>query len=278
MRQYDAPAVEFSAPPGSRARRLGAILLLTCTWVLCGLIPAEAAPVRVRLAEGNARGFLVLRSLEGEAIAQGEFQQKPVGATIESRLILRFKDGSLREGLAVFSQEGVFRLERYRLVQRGPSFPTMEVSFDRKTGRYEAVTQEKKDDEEKRAGGTLEMPADLYNGLALILLKNMGTQGEAVVQTAVFTPKPRLVKTVLRREDEESVTIAGEAKQAIGYVVKFELGGLTGVVASLIGKKPPALRYWFVAGDIPAFARFEGAMFLNGPVWRLETTLPRWPR
>lgn len=256
--------------------KLHGILLLTS--VLCGLIPAEAAPVRVRLAEGNARGFLVLRSQEAEAIATGELQQKPVGATIESRLILHFKDGSLRDELAVFSQKGAFRLERYRLVQRGPSFPTMEVSFNRTTGRYEAVTQLKKDDEEKRAAGTLEMPDDLYNGLALVLLKNMGTQSEAVVQTAVFTPKPRLVKTVLRREDEEQVTIAGEAKQALRYVVKLELGGLTGVVAPLIGKKPPDLRYWFVAGDIPAFARFEGAMFLNGPVWRLEATLPRWPK
>ena len=23
-------------------------------------------------------------------------------------------------------------------------------------------------------------------------------------------------------------------------------------------------------GDVPAFVRFEGAMFLNGPVWRVE--------
>jgi hypothetical protein len=50
----------------------------------------------------------------------------------------------------------------------------------------------------------------------------------------------------------------------------LELGGVTGVVASLIGKTPPDLRYWLVGGDIPAFVRFEGAMFLNGPVWRVE--------
>lgn len=197
--------------------RVGAILLLT--WMLCGLTPVEAAPVRVRLAEGNARGFLVLRSLDGEEIAHGELRQKPAGAVIESRLTLHFKDGSLRDEVAVFSQKGVFRLERYRLVQHGPSFPKMEISFDRKTGRYDAVTQEKKEDKEKHASGTLDMPGDLYNGLPLILLKNMGTRDDAIVQTAVFTPKPRLVKTVLHREDEEQVTVAGEAKTVIRYVV-----------------------------------------------------------
>jgi hypothetical protein len=45
---------------------------------------------------------------------------------------------------------------------------------------------------------------------------------------------------------------------------------VTGVVASVIGKTPPDLRYWLALGDVPAFVRFEGAMFLNGPVWRVE--------
>ena len=256
--------------------RVGVLWLII--WTLWGLTSVEAAPVRVRLAEGNTRGFLVLRSLDGAEIAQGELSQKPAGAVIESRLLLHFKDGSLRDELAVFSQKGIFRLERYRLVQQGPSFPTMEISFDRKTGRYDAVTQETKDDKTEHASGTLDMPADLYNGLPLILLKNMGGRGDAMVQTAVFTPKPRLVKTVLHREGEEQVALAEEAKTVVRYVVKLELGGLTGVVAPLIGKKPPDLRYWLVAGEIPAFARFEGAMFLNGPVWRLEATLPRWPQ
>ena len=35
-------------------------------------------------------------------------------------------------------------------------------------------------------------------------------------------------------------------------------------------ENPPDLRYWLALGDIPAFVRFEGAMFLNGPVWRVE--------
>lgn len=254
-----------------------AIVVLAST--LGGFSAAESAPVRVRLSEGNATGFLVLRSADGnEVVAYGELQQKPTGALIESRLILNFKDGSLRDELVTFSQKEVFRLERYRLVQRGASFPKTELTFDRKTSRYEIVMQDKKDDEEKRASGPLELPADLYNGMALVLLKNLGAGVSATVQTAAFLPKPRLIKTVLGPEGEESVLIGGEKKKAIRYLMKLELGGLTGVIAPLIGKEPPETRYWFVAGDVPAFARFQGAMFLNGPVWRLEQTLPQWPK
>ena len=45
----------------------------------------------------------------------------------------------------------------------------------------------------------------------------------------------------------------------------------------MLGKQPPDLRYWLVAGDVPAFVRFEGPMFLHGPVWRLEPTMIQLP-
>jgi len=94
---------------------------------------------------------------------------------------------------------------------------------------------------------------------------------------AVFTPKPRLVKMTLGPEAEVTVHAGDAPKKAVRYLVKLEIGGVTGLVASLVGKEPPDLRYWLVGGDIPAFVRFEGAMFLNGPVWRIEMTPVRWP-
>jgi hypothetical protein len=45
----------------------------------------------------------------------------------------------------------------------------------------------------------------------------------------------------------------------------------------MLGKQPPDLRYWLVAGDVPAFVRFEGPLFLQGPVWRLEPTMIQLP-
>ncbi len=252
--------------------------ILAAVSVLLCATAVGAGPVNVRLPEGNARGFLVVRSSEGEVIGHGELRQIPAQGSIESRLSLHFKDGSHREETVTFSQNKVFRLESFRLVERGPSFPTTELSFDRKTGQYKARTQEKKGDEERTAAGQLEMPADLYNGMALVLLKNLPEGERASGQVAVFTPKPRLIKMDLGPEGEDKIRFGASALQVRRYLVKLEVGGLTGVVASLIGKDPPDSRYWLVTGDVPAFARFEGAMFLNGPRWRIEMTTPEWPR
>ena len=70
-------------------------------------------------------------SLPG-AIALGELVQAPHGEGMQSRLVLRFTDGSLYEEAVTFSQKRVFRLLTYRLIQRGPAFPeATEVGFDR---------------------------------------------------------------------------------------------------------------------------------------------------
>jgi hypothetical protein len=68
------------------------------------------------------------------------------------------------------------------------------------------------------------------------------------------------------------------AGTASRYLVTMEIGGVTGVVASVLGKDPPDLRFWISTGPAPAFLRFQGAMFLKGPVWRIELTAPRWPQ
>jgi hypothetical protein len=247
-----------------------AALLLSCA--------AEAAPIHVRMSEGNFRGFLVLRSLDGAAIAYGEVSQKPAGSLVECRTILRFKDGSLFDEAATFSQKGVFRLEGYRLVQHGPSYPALEVSFDRKSGQYKARSQAKQDDQPKVASGKFAMPADLYNGMALMLLKNLPGGAGATVHMAVFTPEPRLIEMEWSWEGEDEVLLGGRAMKTMRSLVKLKIGGLTGVIASLAGKSPPDLRYWLVTGEVPAFVKFEGTMFLNGPVWRLEMTTVEWPK
>src|SRR5215467_7177664 len=151
-------------PDRARAVRRGS------TGVALGLVLLAAAsgaaePVKVTLKEGETRGFLVLRPPGAEPIAQGELGQR-VRTSVESRLLLNFKDGSLFDEVVTFSQNGVFRLESYRLTQRGPSFPLTEVAFDRKSGRFTARTQDGKDGKIETASGALDMPDDLYNGMA----------------------------------------------------------------------------------------------------------------
>jgi len=253
------------------------IPLIVMLSMILGGGPAAADPIKVRLPEGTTRGFLVVHPPGGEPIGYGELLQKTAGGAIESRLLLKFTDGSVHDETSTFSQRDVFRLEAYKLVQRGASFPGMDVQFDRKSGQYRARIREEKGGEENVASGALEMPLDLYNGMALTLLKNLPVSSSASVQMAAFTPKPRLIRMVLGPEGTDIVRAGPESKEATRYLVKLEVGGLAGVIASLVGKDPPDLRYWLVNGEVPAFGRFEGAMYLKGPVWQIEMNPLRWP-
>ena len=85
------------------------------------------------------------------------------------------------------------------------------------------------------------------------------------------------MKTVLSAEGEERVRVGPEARTVTRHLVKLELAGLTGLLASHLGKEPPERRYWLATGAVPAFLRFEGAMSLNGPVWRLDPATVQWP-
>jgi hypothetical protein len=205
-------------------------------------------------------------------MANGELLQTLQGDGVTSRLVFRFKDGSLYDETVVFSQNKVFRLLSYRLIQRGPSFPeTTEVAFERGDGRYRARTGDESSE------GTLELPDDLHNGMTGMLIRNLPPGATAQGQIYAFTPKPRLLRSTLAPEGEDRYQVGEVTQTAARYLVTLDIGGLTGVVATLLGKDPPDLRYWVSTGSLPAFLKFEGAMFLKGPRWRIEQAAPRWP-
>src|SRR5881296_1255030 len=234
---------------------------------------ASAAPVAVRYAETITHAFLTLRGAKGDVLAYGELVQAPVeGQRMQSRLVFRFKDGSLRDETVTFTQQKVFRVMSYHQIERGPSFPaSTEVTFDRDTGRYRAKVDDKTDE------GKIDLPEDLHNGIIITILKNLTPGIAAAGHMLAFTPKPHLLDTELRAEGEDKFFIGDVARTATRYLVKIELRGLTGVVASILGKDPPQVRYW-ISGAAPAFVKFEGPLFLNGPPWRIELTGPRWER
>jgi hypothetical protein len=105
--------------------------------VLCsGSATADQVPVRHQ--EGLIHGFLVLRTLEGETIADGDLIQNVHADRVTSRLAFHFKDGSIHDETAVFSQRGHFRLLSDHLIQKGPSFEhPMEMTINGSTGRVE---------------------------------------------------------------------------------------------------------------------------------------------
>jgi hypothetical protein len=93
-----------------------------------------------------------------------------------------------------------------------------------------------------------------------------------------YTPKPRLVKLALSVAGDERFATNGVARKATHYVVKIEIGGLTGLIAPLVGKQPPDSHVWVLGGEAPAFVKSEAPMFLGGPVWRIELVSPVWPK
>ena len=106
-------------PQRSDGSRLIAILLAGAAMVQPSALLADTVPVRN--PEGLVHGFLVLRTLEGKALADGQMTQDARGDRVTNHLIFRFKDGSLYEDTTIFSQRGTFRLLSDHLVQRGPS-------------------------------------------------------------------------------------------------------------------------------------------------------------
>src|SRR5436309_10651818 len=110
------------------------ISLLAIVLLQLGALPAEPIPVRYR--EGTNHGFLAVRTLEGKILAAGDLTQTVRGNRVVSRLVFRFKDGSVDDETAVFSQERDFRLISDKHIQKGSSFPKpTNVSINAITGR-----------------------------------------------------------------------------------------------------------------------------------------------
>jgi hypothetical protein len=252
-------------------------VLLACA-VLLQPVVLPAAPVAVRHLEGLVHGFLVLRTLEGDILADGDLIQVAYGDRVTSRLVFHFKDGSIHDETAVFSQRRNFRLLSDHLVQKGPAFQhPIEVSIDGSTGQ---VTVHDPNDDGKRKVATdhLDLPSDVANGLVLTLLKNIRSDApQTKVSMVVFTPTPRLVRLAITPQGEEAFSIGGSSRKATHYVVKLEIGGAAGLVATLLGKQPPDTHVWILDGEAPAFVKSEGPLYLGGPIWRIELASPVWP-
>jgi hypothetical protein len=259
------------------ARRAMAGLVIAAISTICSTVSAE--PVPVRHTEGIVHGFLSLDTLDGQRIADGDLIQLARGGRVTSRLVFHFKDGSLHEETTVFSQTRDFHLVSDHLVQRGPTFPQpLEMSIDAASGQ---VTVQYTDDRGKRQQEKehLDLPADLANGLVLTLLKNV--RPASLPKSFGFvaaTPKPRLVKLELSAAGEEPFSTGGAPRTAMHYVLKVDIGGVSGLLAPLLGKQPPDSHVWILGGEAPAFVKAEQPLYAGGPVWRIELVSPVWKK
>ena len=234
--------------------------------------------VEVHYQEGLTHGFLVLRTLDGTPIAEGDLTEVAHGSQVTSRLTYHFKDGSLQDETTVFSQRKVFSLISYHQVQKGPSFKhpselTVAASSGQVSVRY---TGDK--GEEQSADEHMKLPSDLANGLVLTMLKNL-RPGDPLPELSmvVAAPKPRIVRLKIGYVGKERFSIAGSNREAIHYTIKIEIGGLEGWLAPLVGKQPPDSHVWILGSGAPTFVKSETLSYFGGPMWRTELVSPAWP-
>ncbi len=239
----------------------------------------RAQSVRVRHPEGVVHGFLALRTTDGTPLADGDLIQTSQGDRLTARAVFHFENGSVRDETAVFSQKETFRLLSYHLEQKGRSFPqAIDMRIDPGAGHV-VVRYTDDDGKPQVADERMELPDNLANGLIPILLKNV-RDGELPLTLSMVaaTPKPRLVKLRVTAAGRDPFSIGGQRREAVHYVLKVDLGGLTGLVAPLVGRQPPDNHVWILQGDAPAFVKSEFPFFAEGPMWRIELTSPVWPK
>ena len=124
----------------------------------------------------------------------------------------------------------------------------------------------------KVRGEHLELPPDVSNGLPPNLLLNLlPSTPETNISYVAPGAKPRLVHLSIKPTGSLVFTVGGMRRKATDFTVHVELGGMTGVIAPMIGKEPADYHIWIMAGNPPAFVREEGQLYQGGPIWRNGT-------
>jgi len=261
------PIVSFA-----RVAILGLLVLATTVSTL------TAAEVPVRFVAGALHGFLVLRTVDGVQLAQGDLFQVTREGEVKGHTVFLFNDGSTLDETVVFTQRRVFTMQSYRQVQRGRAFPQdTEISLERATGKYRVRTRDHKNGREKVLEGTLDLPADVYNGMILTVATNLREGASETVHFVAFTPQPRIIQVEMAPANKQKVLVGKLEKTAVHFVLRPKLGTWLKLFATLLGRVPPDEHAWIVIDEVPAFVRFEGPLYMKGPVWRIELTSPRWP-
>jgi hypothetical protein len=233
-----------------------------------------AEPVPVVRSQGTFHGFLVLKTQDGKIVATGDLIQVGHGDRVTARMTFRFRDGSIDDETTVFTQRKVFQLISDHHIQRGPSFPhPLDMLLSIATGE---VTYRDKDG--KTSVEHLDPGPEDCNGLFIPLLLNLDPKGAPIrLPMVVATPKPRLVHLVFSVEGVAPLSIGGVREKATNFSLRMELGGITGVIAPIIGKQPSDIHAWILEGDVPSFVRGEGQFYEGGPIWRIELVAPVFP-
>ncbi len=235
---------------------------------------AAADPVPATYKQGSLHGFLLLKNSAGKVIAVGDETNVVRGNEVHAELLFHFRDGSIDDEVTDYRQGEVFELIRDHHVQKGPSFPKpLDMTIDVAAG--DVTWEETKDGKSDTKTQHMDLPGDLVNGLLGLMVQNFPEKtDELKVSYLAFDSSPRVVGFTVTPRGEDRARVGGGARKANRYNIHIEIGGLAGVIAPIIGKKPADMQMWAMGGDAPLFIGMQGALYPQGPIWTMGLVSP----
>jgi phenylpyruvate tautomerase PptA (4-oxalocrotonate tautomerase family) len=80
---------------------------------------------------------------------------------------------------------------------------------------------------------------------------------QTTVSMVAATPKPRVVKLEILPEAKKAIASGNTKHETVRHVVKVKIGGVTELVAPLLGKQPPDTHVWVLTGDAPHLSNWK---------------------
>ena len=242
---------------------------------------ASAERISVRHIQSPMHRFMVARSEAGKMIANGEFSQVLQGDEVTMRLTYRFVDGSIDDEATTFRQQGTFRLVRNHHIQKGPFFAKpVDFAVEAATG-IATSRRVNKNGKIHIESQHLDLPDDLANGFVGTLLLNV-QHNTTPFRVGMLAPVggERLIRLLISPEGEQPFHTTRQTLKATVFRIHPELGGIVGVIASLIGLQPKDVMVWVLEGEEPAVVRIVGQLgglracgqlgAGGGQLWKIE--------
>jgi hypothetical protein len=113
----------------------------------------------------------------------------------------------------------------------------------------------------------IDLPDDLANGFVGTVLLNV-PRNSAPFRVGILVPVGggRLIRILISPEGEQPFHRAGQTLKATVFRIHPELGGIVGLIATLIGIQPKDVKVWVLEGEQPAVVRIVGQLGGYGPV------------
>jgi hypothetical protein len=229
----------------------------------------SAGGVPTRWVEGTLRGFPVVRTPDGRAIADGSLIQSIENGKLHAQAVYDFRDGRRIREETVLEQHPLLRQLSWSWEEQRGKDVVRSYSVDLTTGH--ATVRKHGSDGVDSWDDHLDGTKGAFVGVGFMYaVKNLTQRlddGEKIGLTAVvFTPKPRTVTVTISRDEVGELTMAGRKLPAERYVIHPEVPW----IARLFVKAPDQY-LWFYRPPPPMFLRADIPLAEpNDPMIRIE--------